>query len=82
MKVEWVKQAYDYTLQDFSGGSSSDKVLQMCAIADAWDIKRDHILIVDDYRKVLDAAADAGFMTISPMQVVNFVDTSLEEERR
>lgn len=44
------------------------------AICDAYDLKLDEILFMDDYWMNCCAAADADFQVCTPMEVVNFMN--------
>lgn len=74
-KADWVKEVYGYKLENYCVGRVEAKLDMMIALAEAYEIPRNQILIVDDYWLTLERAANAGFMAASPMEVVNFVES-------
>lgn len=46
----------------------------LIAIAEAFDYARDEILLVDDVWDNLERAADNGFQSATPVEVINFVE--------
>lgn len=73
-KINWVKDAYNVSLTDYSVGSRENKIPMLRCIADAKNIFHSEILLVDDMVLTLDEAADADFQTATPMEIVNFVN--------
>lgn len=73
-RIEWVARNYGVTCKDYCVGHADDKVVELEAIAIANKFSHYQIAIVDDYWKVLTDAADAGFVALSPLQVVNFIN--------
>ena len=72
-KCDWVKDKYGVELENFCVGTPKAKLDMMLAIADAYNYKRDEILIVDDFWENLERAANNGFQACTPMEVVNFI---------
>lgn len=54
--------------------SQNMKLGMLIAIARAFGYARDEILFVDDIWANLKRAADNGFQTASPVEIINFVD--------
>ena len=50
------------------------KLGMLIAIAEAFDYARDEILLVDDVWDNLERAADNGFQSATPVEVINFVE--------
>lgn len=73
-KHDWVLMNYGINLENFCVGTFENKLAIMFAIADAYNIPKSQIMIVDDYWENLERAANAGFTVCSPMEVVNFVE--------
>lgn len=46
----------------------------MIAIAEAFGFEHDEILLVDDLWENLERAADNGFQSASPVEVINYVE--------
>ena len=61
-------------------GKIENKLDMMIALAEAYEIPRKQILIIDDYWLTLERATNAGFMAASPMEVVNFVESDVFSE--
>lgn len=76
-KADWVKKAYGYDLENYCVRTPEAKVDMMIALSEANEIPRDQILIVDDYWLTLERAANAGFKSASPMQIVNFIESNV-----
>lgn len=73
-KLLWVKEKYGYNLENFCSGASEDKVKILEAISDTYGYSKEEIMIIDDYWLVCETCADAGFVSWTPMQVVNFIN--------
>lgn len=69
-KVEWVLENYGIELENYCVSSFEEKLEMMITIADALSIKREEILIIDDYWENLERAANNGFQACSPMEIV------------
>lgn len=74
LKVDWVVKHYGYKLLNHCVGNIDAKVDMLIALADAFGYERSEILLVDDHPHACELAAKAGFVVMTPMQVVNFVD--------
>lgn len=72
-KADWVNETYGYELENCCVGTPEEKIDMMIALSEAYEIPRNQILIVDDYWLTLERVVNAGFMTASPMEVVNFI---------
>ena len=72
-KVEWITEKYGVKLTNFCVGESDAKVNMMTSIAKAYELPNDDILIVDDMYKVITDAAEMGFQSASPIEVINYV---------
>lgn len=73
LKIAWVEKHYGHYLQNHCVGSTDAKVDMLIAIADTYGLQRSEILIVDDHPHVGELAAKAGFVVMTPLQVVDFV---------
>lgn len=72
-KCDWVKENYGVELENYCVGDFEAKLDMMLTIEEAYNYKRDEILIVDDFWKNLERAANNGFQACSPMEIVNFI---------
>ena len=50
------------------------KLGMLIAISQAFDYTHDEILLVDDVWENLERAADNGFQSATPVEIINFVD--------
>ena len=73
-KENWVKEHYDIELENYCVNSQEMKLGMLIAIAEAFDYARDEILLVDDVWDNLERAADNGFQSATPVEVINFVE--------
>lgn len=73
-KTIWIYQVYGVSIADYSVSSREKKVPMLQAIAKANGLSCKRIMLVDDMCITLDEAADAGFQTATPMEIVNFVN--------
>ena len=76
-KLEWVKTHYGITLENFCVSSQEMKLGIMLAIAEAFGFEHDEILLVDDFWENLERAADNGFQSATPVEVINYVNDCL-----
>lgn len=74
MKQRWVEQNYGMVLENYCVCSAAEKVHMLEAISKAFRFNLNEILIVDDLWSTLESAADAGFQSASPIEVVNFIN--------
>lgn len=72
-KVKWVTEKYGVKLTNFCVGNSDVKINMMTSIAKAYELSNDNILIVDDRYKIITDAAEMGFQSASPIEVINYV---------
>lgn len=73
LKSDRVAQHYGLKLDNFCVGSPENKLRLLAAIPEAYNIPRECILLIDDYAKTLNAAQAEGFMSASPMEIVNYI---------
>lgn len=73
-KENWVKEHYGIELENYCVGSQEMKLGMLIAIARAFGYARGEILLVDDAWENLERAADNGFQTASPVEIINFVE--------
>lgn len=73
-KQVWVKNTYGYDLENFCTNSADNKIKVLDAISEIYGYSKDEIMIVDDYWLVSDTCADGGYVSWTPMQVVNYVE--------
>lgn len=73
-KENWVKDHYGVALENFCVSSQEMKLGIMVAIAEAFGFEHDEILLVDDLWENLERAADNGFQSASPVEVINYVE--------
>lgn len=74
VKHDWVLREYGIDLENYCVGTFESKLGIMIAISDAYGIVRESILLVDDYFKNNERAADNGFQVCTPMEVVNYIE--------
>lgn len=80
-KFDWVIKNYGIILENFCVSTFEGKLDMMLAISKAYGIPKEKILIVDDYWKNLERAANAGFKACTPMEVVNWVKENSSDNR-
>lgn len=71
-KIDCVDQVYGYVLDNWCVRSQEQKITMLKAIEKAYKITPQNILIVDDNAKVITMAADAGFQSATPIEVINY----------
>lgn len=82
-KCVYASKKYDVTFLNIcsnynsSAYKSKAEVLQL--LCDAFNLKFDEVLFIDDSYKNVEACAKLGVHALTPMEVVNFVEKSLEE---
>lgn len=75
LKQKWVKEKYGISLENYCVMlGEEEKAKAICAIANAFYMNHDELLIVDDNPKVIVYAADAGFQSATPIEVINFIN--------
>lgn len=74
LKNEWVKENYDIELENYCVGHPEDKIKMLRALSVGLGLNKDEILIVDDMYSTLSSAANEGFQSATPMEVVNYID--------
>ena len=75
LKAKWVEKKYGFSLEGCCVGRRKDKTDMLIALSDAYSIPRERIMIVDDHPMVIEDVALAGFVAVTPMQVVNYVNS-------
>lgn len=70
LKMKYVIENYDVNMINYCCSSVEDKIQVLEAIAISTGIPKECILLVDDLTHTIEKAADAGFMTCSPMEIV------------
>ena len=73
-KQEHIKQIYGVELENYCVGSSNHKVPLLEDLTVAKGLKRNQIIFVDDKGDLISKAANEGFIALSPMQVVNYIE--------
>lgn len=73
-KENWVIEHYGIELENYCVGSQEMKLGMLIAIAEAFNYAHDEILLVDDVWDNLERAADNGFQSATPVEIINFVE--------
>ena len=73
-KIEWVKENYGYSLENYCVSSQEQKMIELTTIAEVNGLHESQIALVDDYYENLGNAEKMGFTTFSPMEIVNLVN--------
>lgn len=73
-KQKHIKQIYGVELENYCVGSSSNKVPLLEDLAVAKGLKTNQIIFIDDRGDLISKAANEGFIALSPMQVVNYIE--------
>lgn len=76
-KVQWVKEKYGYSLENCCVSKQELKVVELKAIAELGGFYKKQIALVDDMYENLHSAECEGFVALSPMQVVNLFNYSM-----
>lgn len=77
LKVNWVKENYGFELENYCVGSPGEKTEMLIALSNIHNIPREHIMIIDDLYSTIDSASNKGFVAVSPMQIVNYVNQEI-----
>lgn len=72
-KENWVKKHYGIELENYCVSSQEMKLGMLIAIAEAFNYTHDEILLVDDVWENLERAADNGFQSATPVEIINYV---------
>lgn len=72
-KINWCEKQYDVKFENFCVGTREQKVEMLKRISDSTNIDKDEIIIIDDSYLTLTEAESEGFMTATPMEIVNFI---------
>ena len=71
-KIEWVKENYGYSLENYCVSSQEQKMIELSTIAEVNGFHKSQIALVDDYYENLGNAEKMGFTTFSPMEIVTY----------
>lgn len=72
IKLKWVKDNYNVELENFCVSSFDMKLNMLKSISEAYNLKNNEILIIDDYWETLEKAEYNGFQAASPMEIINW----------
>lgn len=78
-KEEWVSEHYDVKLENMCVSRPSEKVHMLNIISMSNNVAKNKIMIVDDNWENLRDAAEAGFIACSPIEIVNFINSLIED---
>lgn len=73
-KVEWVKDFYGVTMENYCVNGQEFKLVMMQDLCRHFECEPMQILLVDDIFDNLERASEAGFYACSPMEVVYFME--------
>lgn len=73
-KLNWVANKYHYILKNFCTGSFEGKKRIIQALLDGYGYKPENVLFIDDLYSNLEATAELGIQTATPMEVVNYIN--------
>lgn len=79
-KVQWVKEKYGYSLENYCVSSQEQKIIELKVIAKVNRLHENQIAIIDDLYPNLEKAESEGFVALSPMQVVNLFNETSEQK--
>lgn len=74
-KVNWVANKYHYVLRNFCTGSFEGKKRIIQALLEGYEHKPENVLFIDDLYSNLEAVAELGVQTATPMEVVNYINS-------
>lgn len=74
-KIDFAKANYGIHLKNWCVNSQEKKIQMLKALALVYNCKYENILIIDDNYKVVTIAADAGFQSATPIEVVNYMQS-------
>ena len=74
-KIHWIKENYGVDMENYSVGNREDKLRLLKVLAQTFNIEHNKIMLVDDRSDTLNEAAKNGFVAVSPMQVVNYIES-------
>lgn len=73
LKHDWVLQNYNIDIGNYCVGTLENKLVVLKALAEAHGFENSEIMIVDDLYMTLDLADAEGFLTATPMEIVNYI---------
>lgn len=79
-KLKWVKENYDYWLENYCVFSHEQKIIELKVLARVNMLHANQIAIIDDMYTNLKKAESEGFVALSPMQVVNLFNEISEQK--
>ena len=79
-KIEWVKENYGYSLENYCVSSQEQKIIELKVLAKVNRLHENQIAIIDDMYPNLEKAESEGFIALSPMQVVNLFNEISEQK--
>lgn len=71
-KIKFVEEQYGINLRNWCVCAQEKKIQMLKALSLVHNCKYDNVLIIDDNYKVVTMAADAGFQSATPIEIVNF----------
>lgn len=77
-KANWVANKYHYALGNFCIGSFEGKKHIIQALLNGYEYSPEDVLFIDDLYSNLEAAAELGVQTATPMEVVNYIEEDVE----
>lgn len=75
-KLAWVKEHYGVSMIDSCTEEIEEKAGKMKEYCESRQLPCSEVLFVDDLWSSVEAAAAVGIRALSPMEVVNFINTS------
>lgn len=75
-KIHWIKEQYGVDMENYSVGNRKDKLKLLKSLALALGLDHRQILFIDDRSDTLNEVAENGFIAVSPMQIVNYVENN------
>lgn len=74
-KIHWIKEQYGVNMENYSVGNREDKIRLLKVLMLTFNLDFKQIMIIDDRSDTLNEAAENGFIAISPMQIVNYIES-------
>ncbi len=73
-KIDYVNSIYGHYLENWCVCSQEKKTIMLEALAKSYNCNASNILIIDDNPLVITMAADVGFQSATPIEVVNYCE--------
>lgn len=73
-EIDYVKSIYGHYLENWCMCSQEKKTIMLKALAESYNCNASNILIIDDNPLVVTMAADAGFQSATPIEIVNYCE--------